>query len=744
MKKVHIFVAISLLFLIVFSCVPQTPNNNNGGQQAQKDIYGWKLEILNSTNPSSGIPVSKIEGKVIYVSGTNAIISDATTAIYVYKANLSDSDIGKKMIIENSTGKTYNESLEIDLSSGTKQVVSDDSTIQPVKLNVNLDSSKQTRALWDIRYVNVSGKFTGKDGSVSNTYEFEYETESGTSTISVYPKTAVDSIYYKPNATIQATLTGYTKYYNGVWEFVPFSNGIEIQLPSVSNFAGTYNPNTGNLTLSWESDITGATFELTMYYNDDTTESTITTEKIKVISISQEKYDKLVKIEIIAKKGISKSATTIIEKSEIQQVNISPVTNLSAKFDDYNGKIYLSWEYNDTSDKFLVYRKSGGEYTLIKDNLTSTSCELIENDYENLEGYAVSAVVNGEEGPKSEITKGEFKYTFAGGNGTASEPYLIGTANQLKLLGDSEYLTKGYHYKLIQNIDLSSVIWTPIGNYSSDLSTSAFQGTLDGDYHKITNLTFNDTNRGNAGLFGYLYNATVKNLVIENANVTAKQYVGILSGSAKKSMIYKVGVRNSTVEGTINNYVYAGGLIGDVSGGVTIEECFADNITVSGPNYDNARLGGLIGRLMHSTDGDNNVSKSYATGTVKFKSKASSNIGGLIGLTSSATGSTAKNYINQSYAAVAPFNIANDGANTNWKGFVGGASVIAENPTIKNYFDTNVSATTSGSASASLQDGFTTAQMKSGSNFVGWDFTNVWTINEGNDYPRLKWEQNEK
>ncbi len=282
-----------MLFLIIFSRVPQNPNNNSGEQQTQKDIYGWKLEILNSANLSSGIPVSKIEGKIIYVSGTNAIISDATTAIYVYKASLSDADVCKKMIIENTIGKTYSESLEIDLSSGAKQVVSDDSTIQPAKLNVNLDSSKQTRALWDIRYVTVSGKFTGKDGSVSNTYEFEYETESGTSVISVYPKTAVDSIYYKPNTTIQATLTGYTKYYNGVWEFIPFSGGIEIKLPSVFNFTGTYNPNTGNLTLSWESDITDATFELTMYYNDNTTESTTTTEKTKVIPISQEKYDKL-------------------------------------------------------------------------------------------------------------------------------------------------------------------------------------------------------------------------------------------------------------------------------------------------------------------------------------------------------------------------------------------------------------------------------------------------------------------
>jgi hypothetical protein len=30
--------------------------------------------------------------------------------------------------------------------------------------------------------------------------------------------------------------------------------------------------------------------------------------------------------------------------------------------------------------------------------------------------------------------------------------------------------------------------------------------------------------------------------------------------------------------------------------------------------------------------------------------------------------------------------------------------------------------------------------MKQQATFAGWDFTNIWTINEGNDYPRLKWE----
>ncbi len=257
-------------------------------------------------------------------------------------------------------------------------------------------------------------------------------------------------------------------------------------------------------------------------------------------------------------------------------------------------------------------------------------------------------------------------------------------------------------------------------------------------------MSYNKLDGVNVGIFGYLYNATVTNLIIESANISAKQYIGTLSGGAKSSKIIRVGVRNAVLEGVNNYYVYVGGLIGDVTGGVIINECFVDNVTVSAPNYDNARIGGLTGRVTLATNaGDNSIEKSYAIGTVKFKSSSSSNIGGLIGLTPTVTGVTSKTYINQCYAAAAPLNIAG-GTNTNWKGFVGGASVVAEVPSIINYFDKDISQTDSGSAKSELQNGLTKSQMKTSSNLSNWDFINTWTINEGNDYPRLKWEQNEK
>ena len=51
------------------------------------------------------------------------------------------------------------------------------------------------------------------------------------------------------------------------------------------------------------------------------------------------------------------------------------------------------------------------------------------------------------------------------------------------------------------------------------------------------------------------------------------------------------------------------------------------------------------------------------------------------------------------------------------------------------YWDIN----TSGQSQSAGGEGRTTQQMQTQSNYVGWDFTNVWRINEGQDYPRLRW-----
>ncbi|MGQ9856613.1 MAG: hypothetical protein ACUVQF_07750 [Fervidobacterium sp.] len=736
--KLFIFLAVLTTFLLVFSCVPQNQGGGNGGgETVKKDIYGWKLDILNSTNPDTGITIPEISGKVIYVSGTNAIISDATTAIYVYRANLSEEDLGKKLTVKNTIGKTYSKSLEIDLTSGTKELSEDNTIIEPVLLDVALDTVKETRALWDIRYAYVYGEFTGNAGQVSGTYEFKYSVgESEYATISVYKSSDIDAIY-KPTTTTPATLVGYTKYYNDVWEFVVFPDKIEMELPQATNVSAKYNPNSKTVTLGWTSDVNGASFNVYFTLEGATETVLATTTTLTNVVLSVEATPTSVGIQVV--KGISKSKVLTI--SEIQIVSVDPVTNLDAKYDDYNEKMYLNWSYGSIAE-FKIYKKVSGTYEFLGTTTAkSYSFTLPTSEYDNVEAVAVAPVVDGEEGPKEEVEKADIGYTFAGGNGTKDDPYLIGTVNQLKLLGDDNYKTKGYYFKLLEDLDLNGVAWTPIGTYSSDLSASAFVGVFDGNNKKIKNLLYNGSTMSNVGLFGYLYNATVTNLILENFNITAKQYVGALSGNAKNSTIINVGVRNSVLTSTVtgSTYAYVAGLIGNVESDSTtvpmiVSRCFVSNVTVT-TSSTNARAAGLIGRFYANGTTDKGVVENcYAIGTLTFPTSAT-NIGGLVGLVSKNNNTGGAVKIVNSYAAVAP-----NGTSTGWKGFVGGTSVETTADSGGNYFDKDVAQETTGSVKSTLQTGKTTAEMKQQATFVDWDFTNIWKIDEGVDYPRLKWE----
>ena len=85
---------------------------------------------------------------------------------------------------------------------------------------------------------------------------------------------------------------------------------------------------------------------------------------------------------------------------------------------------------------------------------------------------------------------------FAGGSGTAEDPWQINTAEQLDLIHND--LTA--HYVLTEDIDLSDYEnWDPIGAFQplSDKPEEAeiphpdfaFTGTFDGNGHTISNLT---------------------------------------------------------------------------------------------------------------------------------------------------------------------------------------------------------------------------------------------------------------
>lgn len=135
--------------------------------------------------------------------------------------------------------------------------------------------------------------------------------------------------------------------------------------------------------------------------------------------------------------------------------------------------------------------------------------------------------------------------------------YLIKTAEDLatfaSMVNGGETF-EGKTVKLGANIDLLDKEWTPIGT-----SSISFQGTFDGDNHKISNLNINGGKKSNQGLFGYTTVGEIKNLVVENAKVTGRLNVGVVAGTP-----YTSKYTNITVKGVVevNGFAYVGGVGG--------------------------------------------------------------------------------------------------------------------------------------------------------------------------------------
>lgn len=145
--------------------------------------------------------------------------------------------------------------------------------------------------------------------------------------------------------------------------------------------------------------------------------------------------------------------------------------------------------------------------------------------------------------------------SYAGGDGSKTNPYEIATAEQLAKLArdvNNGNTFRGKYFKLTANIDLSGGIWMPIGKYYNygNVNNRLFFGKFDGNGHVIKNMHIqwedaDDNAKSVWGLFSTLQGesstnlTTVTNLIIENATVEKKRdfspngsgyYVGVVAG----------------------------------------------------------------------------------------------------------------------------------------------------------------------------------------------------------------------
>ncbi len=191
--------------------------------------------------------------------------------------------------------------------------------------------------------------------------------------------------------------------------------------------------------------------------------------------------------------------------------------------------------------------------------------------------------------------------SFAGGNGSESDPYQISTPEQLNAINNN----LSANYILINDIDLSSWgEWIPIGG-----EYNPFCGTFDGNNFSVKNMNI-CTPSTYIGLFSNIENSTVKDLIMENItiNTEGSEYIGGIAAYASGD----INLINCKVNGNFLSHngddIHIGGMIGRFSSNsiydsfnnfnyiddIIIQNC-ENNSDITITNSHHIYSGGLLG-----------------------------------------------------------------------------------------------------------------------------------------------------
>jgi len=317
---------------------------------------------------------------------------------------------------------------------------------------------------------------------------------------------------------------------------------------------------------------------------------------------------------------------------------------------------------------------------------------------------------------------------YEGGTGTAGNPYLINTAEQMNQIGTNPG-DWNKHFELTADMDMSGIAGTDYNIIET------FTGTFDGNDFRISNFSLTSTRQERTGLFGTV-SGTIKDLGLLKPNIFAEgRDVGSLIGYLNQGTITNCYAKGAVVSG--GNYV--GGLVGSNAGRIT--NCCSTG-SVSGNEY----VGGLVGLV-----GDGKVTRCYSRAGVS----GNRNVGGLVGKTNNeasevkhcySTGSVdgGINGINvgrlagqvergntyQCYSAGSVSGSQYTG------GLVGYSRALGR--VARSFWDTQ----TSGQTTSAGGTGKTTVQMQLRNTFIpaAWDFWNTWEICDEMNYPVLQWQ----
>jgi len=222
--------------------------------------------------------------------------------------------------------------------------------------------------------------------------------------------------------------------------------------------------------------------------------------------------------------------------------------------------------------------------------------------------------------------------------------FTISTANQLAGLAEIVNGTwsgspvwdnfTGKTVTLAADINLSGFAvgegWMPIGTYTGHYDNKPFSGTFDGGGKTISNLTVNRSNTSYVGLFGFISGATVKNIGLENVDITGFNNVGGIVGAAD----YNSSITNCYSTGTVGATGLTG-YVGGVAGAVRNNSSVANSYSTSAVSSIHYFVGGVAGFV---TD-ESSVANCYSTGLLSGRAV----VGGVVGRFQSVSTSVSDN-----------------------------------------------------------------------------------------------------
>ncbi|MDR2750622.1 MAG: hypothetical protein LBC41_08185 [Clostridiales bacterium] len=225
------------------------------------------------------------------------------------------------------------------------------------------------------------------------------------------------------------------------------------------------------------------------------------------------------------------------------------------------------------------------------------------------------------------------------------------------------------------------------------------------------------------GLVGVLYEESTINNSEAYVDVTTKtSYAGGIAGA-----VYgKSSVQKAFAYGDVTAKHYAGGLIGTLYGHSVLEQSgAAGNVSLTGGYI----AGGLVGEVSNGT-----ISNTYALGNVSGGTGSATGVGGLVGYFSGVGTNSVTNSFSAGTVA---------GKGTTELGAFSGLSAVTFIGA--NYFDSDNSGVQAATGSSKKWKGETgaypqgkgTDELLLLATFEGWDFDNIWSIDEGTGYPYI-------